>query len=123
MVAGGSNDNTASAVIKMSQYEVSPGKPKPPMPLGLLLTSTAFFGFWCGVGIGYAFDVAHAPWAFGGALGTASLAFFLRTIRRHKDNIDAVELQSQVHHLEVEAKALEAELARQSGAFDKWEKK
>ncbi|MDA8746981.1 hypothetical protein N9M66_02085 [Litoreibacter sp.] len=117
------NDVTVSASVqKMAQFEIAPGKPKGRFPLGLLVVFSAFFGFWIGFLIRMVTEWTTYPLGPIFAVGFVIVALALRFLLGRGKANDAVELQAQAHELEVKATKLEAEVARNSGAFDKWEK-
>lgn len=106
----------------MGQYRIEPGTTKPPVPLGLIMTSSAIFGFAVGMFAATLFGGVMLRMGIGGAIGGVFIALGVRFFFLKREAVTSSELQGQVHDLEVEAKRLEAEVARQSGAFDKWEK-
>lgn len=116
------DQRVSKAVDKMGQYVIAPGAPKPPVPFGLVMTSSAFFGFSVGMLIATLVGGTMLKIGAIGAVASVLIALVVRSVSSRRNAVTSDDLQGQVHDLEVEAKRLEAEVARQSGAFDKWEK-
>ncbi len=55
-------------------------------------------------------------------LGLAVAVPAYRVWKAGYDKTKSIDLQAQAHDLELKAKQLEVELAKNSGAFDKWDK-
>lgn len=123
-MAGSNYDEmVTNALSAMSGKGASQRLPISSISSPLLSIYLGFLGFGCGIMVGVLTSFATFFTGIFGAVSGVVLAYVLRARWRRSADAALPELSTEAHKLEQEAIRLEAEVARQSGAFDKWEKK
>lgn len=123
-MAGSNYDEMITrAVSQMAGADTSQRRPISSISSPLLAIYLGFLGFGCGVLLGLLSGIPTFYTGFLGVIAGVVLSYWIRVRSRRAADASLSELNAKAHDLEGQAARLEAEVARQSGAFDRWEKK